>query len=618
MNRGEGVMTAPMRHRVPERRVNMNRSDRIALLLVLPILATLAFASMVGGQVGPDALKNCDGLVFSTEEDFVTRGPEPADGNPIISDGDLLGRGCVVCARNQDLLKNFDVNEDLGLDAVDVIDVERYVVAFSTELDSPHGQFTAGDLLVTNGAILPNAALLSSFGVTYDMGLDAVQFVGASDKVLLFIDHVLEMGPDYWRRPGTLQASLRQFEVDIWFSTEGTGSYPGRPGFLDGDLLSARDGTIVADNGQLLPPGVPAGIPTRGVDFGLDAVTTGRNEDLKMLQFSTEILYEEDLAFTDGDVLLYGNGVSLTNKDLISCFEPAVDFLGLDALAMIEVVRPPCGAAIIRVGGMAAGSINADGLANGLSATTPMFDAFDSPFGQWLEIIGLMPSCTECTHFKVEYGEWISATVPPASWIPMTDPFKEWAFIWPSTYVLVSRVPDSSGWLSILCSTTMGGLYVPWNSSGRNGKYSLRLTVLDTGGTEHVSAPVVVMLDNEAPDAVLTVLSAPQCGDLVVGDVVSGTITATDPHFYSYRLRYESGLASGLILPIVKYTGVTDTGHVNVPFAWDTTGLPACGYRIILEVWDRTIRSNKRAWGEPGYGWRTYKQYYFCLEESAP
>jgi len=594
----------------------MNKRHQIALLLVLSAMVVLALTGVTNAQVGPEGLKNCDGFVFSTEEDFVTHGPVPPDGNPIISDGDLLGRGCVVCARNQDLLKNFDVNEDLGLDAVDVINVERYVVAFSTELDSPHGQFTAGDLLITNGGIIPNAALLSSFGVRYDMGLDAVQFVGTADKVLLFIDYVLEMGPDYWRRERTLQASLRQFEVDIWFSTEGTGPYPTKPGFLDGDLLSARDGTIVAANAQLLPGGVPAGIPSRGVDFGLDAVATNRTGDLKMLQFSTEILYEEEMAFTDGDVLLYGDGVALSNKDLIACFEPAADFLGLDAFSLIEVAKPPCGAAIIRVGGMPAGNINAAGLANGLSATTPMFTAYDSPFGQWVEIIGLMPSCTECTHFKVEYGEWISSTVPPATWIPLTDSFKEWAFIWPSTYLLVSRVPDSSGWLSILCNTTMGGLYVPWNTSGRNGKYSIRLTVLDTGGNEFVSAPVVLMLDNEVPDAVLTISSAPQCGDILVGNVVSGLITATDPHFYSYRLRYESGLASGLILPVEKYTGVTDIGDSNVPFAWDTTGLPACGYRIVLEVWDRTIRSNGRAWGEPGYGWRTLKQYYFCLEEA--
>lgn len=596
----------------------MNTANRLAVWLALLAAALLACAGTVIGQVGPEALKGCQRLAFSTEEDFVTFGPEPPDGNPIISDGDLLGIGCVVCARNQDLLRNLDVNEDLGLDAVDLIDVDRYLVAFSTELDSPHtGQFTAGDLLFTNGAIIPNAALLYAFGISRpDMGLDAVHFVGDAGMVAQFVDYVQEMGTEYWRRGGTLQASLRQFEVDIWFSTEGTAPTPTRPGFLDGDLLSARDGVIVADNGTLLPGGVPAGIPNRGVDFGLDAATTNRAGDRKQLHFSTEILYEGDPGFTDGDVLLFGNGIVHTNDALIGCFETKTDFLGLDALALVEVVRPPCGAAIIRVGGMPAGSINSDGLAGGPSATTPMFTAYDSPFGEWVEILGLMPSCTECTKFRVEYGAWVSSTMPPVSWTPLTDSFKEWIFIWPSTFLHISRVPDSAGWLSILCNTTMGGLYVPWDTSNKNGKYSLRLTVEDTGGTQHVSAPVVVMLDNKEPDIALTIFSAPQCGDITVGDTVSGMISGTDLHFYSYRLRYESGLASGLILPVRMYTGVTDTGDAGVAFSWDTTGLPPCGYRIVFEVWDRTIRNNRRSWGEPGYGWRSILQYYFCLEAS--
>jgi len=604
----------------------MRKGNMMVALLVLLAVILLVSASSAIGQVGREALKNCGGMVFSTEEDFVTQGPEPADGNPIISDGDLLGEGCVVCARNADLLQAFtvpvvthvvsNVAVDLGLDAVDIIDVDRYLVAFSTELDSPNtGQFTAGDLLLTNGAVIPNAALLYGFDVHgVDLGLDAVHFVGESSRIIQFLDYVKSAGREYWLREGALQASLRQYGLDIWFSTEGTGPYPTQPAFLDGDLLSARDGTIVARNSLLLPSGVPAGIPNRGVDFGLDAVTSDRAGNRKLIQFSTEILYEGELSFTDGDVLIVGNGVVHTNEELIKCFEPKADFVGLDALSILEVSRPPCGAAIIRVGGMPTGSINADGLANGPSATTPIFDAYDSPFGAWVEIIGLMPSCKECKEFKVEYGQWLNPSIAPTTWTPLTDGFKEWAFIWPSTFLLVSRVPDGDGWLSILCDTTMGGLYYPWNTAGRNGKYSLRLTVKDTGGIEHVSSPVVVMLDNEAPAYALSIYTSPVCGDITIGDTVSGTITATDPHFYSYRLRYESSLASGLILPVRKYTGVSDTGDTSVVFSWDTTGLPACGYRIVLEVWDRTIVNNRRHWGEPGFGWRSPTQYYFCLE----
>ena len=286
----------------------------------------------------------CRKMAFSTEEDFVTQGPEPPDGNPIISDGDLLGEGCVVCARNADLLQAFtvpvithvvpNVTVDLGLDAVDIIDVDRYLVAFSTELDSPNtGQFTAGDLLITNGAVIPNAALLYGFHLRrVDLGLDAVHFVGESSRIIELLDYIKSMGREYWLREGALQASLRQYGLDIWFSTEGTGPYPTQPAFLDGDLLSARDGIIVARNSLLLPPGVPAGIPNRGVDFGLDAVTCNRAGNREHIHFSTEILYKREPSFTDGDVLLILDGVVYTNKDLVHCFEPKASFLGLDAL----------------------------------------------------------------------------------------------------------------------------------------------------------------------------------------------------------------------------------------------------------------------------------------------
>jgi len=66
-----------------------------------------------------------------------------------------------VFARNRELLEVFKIDNDLGLDAVDVIDEERRLIVFSTELDDPLGRFTAGDLLATNGAQIPNSVLLS-------------------------------------------------------------------------------------------------------------------------------------------------------------------------------------------------------------------------------------------------------------------------------------------------------------------------------------------------------------------------------------------------------------------------------------------------------------------------
>lgn len=73
--------------------------------------------------------------------------------------------------------------------------------------------------------------------------------------------------------PQTYLNRLRELEVDIWFSLEGTPEWERPGGILDGDLLSAVSGSIVVPNTALLDPPVPAGLPDRGVDLGLDAVT---------------------------------------------------------------------------------------------------------------------------------------------------------------------------------------------------------------------------------------------------------------------------------------------------------------------------------------------------------
>ncbi|MCK4246630.1 hypothetical protein KAX14_05290, partial [Candidatus Bipolaricaulota bacterium] len=239
-------------------------------------------------------------------------------------------------------MNKFDVPFDLGLDAADVIDIEDGLVAFSTELDDPMGRFTAGDLLTTWGAILPNSALLVAFDIPHelDLGLDAVHFIGEKEAIIKFLEIVKEEGHKYWlENPKALIEYLKKYGIDIWFSTEGTAPWPKEPKFLDGDLLSAATGTIVATNSDLLPPGVPAGIPERGVDFGLDAVTLDKEENI---EFSTEILYEGELSFTDGDVLLQGDGVTLHNASLIKAFEPKAKELGLDALSFTITVVIEC------------------------------------------------------------------------------------------------------------------------------------------------------------------------------------------------------------------------------------------------------------------------------------
>jgi hypothetical protein len=313
---------APITRREVERFVSVGLAG--FLLLSLPASA----------EVGPDALAYCVDFGFSTEEDFVTRGPEPPDGDPIISDGDLLSFDHRVCARNADLLAAFDVSPyvDLGLDAVDVVtDGQDIVAAFSTELDSPNvGQFTAGDLLATNGTVIPNVVLIALFSISHDIGLDGLHFIGEPQDILAFLGEASQHTRSDWlSEPQMLITLLNRYDVDIWFSTEGTAPFPG---FLDGDVLSAYQGIVVASNEQLLPPSVPAGIPLRGVDFGLDALGGDRQGALAGLQFSTEIGFPGQPAFGDQDLLGYQASFVRTGASLVAGFEPMSDDLGVDAV----------------------------------------------------------------------------------------------------------------------------------------------------------------------------------------------------------------------------------------------------------------------------------------------
>ena len=311
----------------------MTRSvARVPAVLGL-VLAFLAAAPEPAAQ----NLVGCQEFAFSTEEDFLTQGPVPADGNPIISDGDLLGlvfdptTRTILCARNSYLLQSFGVSVDLGLDAVDIVSVEPAYIAFSTELNSSEqGQFSAGDLLISSGVVIPNNRLTYAFfDPVYgpDLGLDAVHFVGTVPNILAFIASISVAMP----APEAFGGLLAENQIDIWFSTEQNARPIFMPTFLDGDLLSARFGTIVAPNSVLLPAAVPAGIPIRGADFGLDGASANRDGDVASIFFSTEIVHLGD--FSDGDVLLSGTpGVQITNAEMILGLEPRAEFLGLDAL----------------------------------------------------------------------------------------------------------------------------------------------------------------------------------------------------------------------------------------------------------------------------------------------
>ncbi len=439
------------------------------LMALLSVLIWFS-AWSVGAQV--ELFKNLDACregAFSTEEDFMMTQGEAFDKSPYISDGDVLSVFGQVCARNAELLQHFEIGDDLGLDGLDILrfrqrgNDELPLIAFSTELNSPNGSFTAGDVLLTNGAVIPNLALIAAFGIQYDIGLDEVKFVGDLDGILRFADAALNIPRDAWSGD-QLKNMQEEFGLEIWFSTEGTRWNADVP-ILDGDILSAA-GYIVATNRDLLNPSVLAGLPSDGVDFGVDAFIVPRDslgQDTPQIFFSTEILHNGELNFTDGDVLERAGGIAATNQDLISAFIPAEDFLGLDAL-WGPFLRPPTDPQIQTMCGYSIGEFNGGKVAIGgpgtglrespLISPPELTNTLQQPCGFYVPIDGYLPlPLGNVKRFRVVYREASEAVPAPGD---MNTPAIQtaWRLLewdWIMGVCKLSNTPvlstDGNGWM---------------------------------------------------------------------------------------------------------------------------------------------------------------------------
>jgi hypothetical protein len=586
--------------------------SRYLYFLLILLFLVGPFALPIASMTPPAqlaALQDCANGGFSTEEDFTSI--DPAGAVAYYSDGDLLSFNGQVCARNADLLQVFyreDPPADLGLDAVHVLDVEQELVAFSTELDDLNGNFTAGDLLFTNGAIIPNLALVSAFNIPYDIGLDGVHLVGAPEDVLEFVNFAATLATDDWLG-GRLQEELDRYNIDIWFSIEGTHVIDEAAFILDGDLLSAT-GIIVFSNDALLPATVPAGLPDRGVDFGLDAIAGPRQPGQEpFVHFSTEILYRGEPSFTDGDVLLLGNGVLLPNEDLIQPFYPRSDFLGLDALSTGGPGPQGCVNRITDLGGLQVdvADINVAGRAE-IGYPT------DHPFGSNVPFWGTI--CDDVLEFRIVFRD-ASLGAGSGTGIPVL-PAEGWMVkdLNPITGTCIDDVSwssDADGWYNgaqyrdlLTCNPNL--ILTNWKSASAPDPEVLYRVWLefDRGlGVEVEPTSHLVRLDNTPPEIKGMDIPGGVCAIYGSADMpitVQGEIA--DAHFWGYRLFIDGNSYPGHFYPRIDYTsgvshlnstGTTPAGLVNLGdvSVFDLVSAPDqpvdCAYSARVYAWDRTI-----------------------------
>ncbi|WP_298970579.1 hypothetical protein [uncultured Roseobacter sp.] len=537
----------------------------------------------------------CEGLLLSTSEDFTMQQSEGPDGNPIVSDGDLLafnGGTTTICRRNRDLLQRFDIPRvDFGLDAVAALDREREILAFSTELDDPNEQFGAGDLIFTTGLVIPNSALTQRFDLRHDIGLDAVSLLGRPAGWREFIEKMGNVSRrELQAQPQIVIELLEAFELDILFSTEGTAPTVTAPAFIDGDLLSVRSGTIFRSN-QTLLPSLPAGIPSKGVDFGLDAYTFGVDPETggPSELMSSEIDMRAEGLYTDGDALQPGPTLRFRNEVLLKSLLPASFDLGLDALHL-TAGEIACGApSITRISG-----VDITDIIGGVAQTPGLSDR---PFGGSLRIQGAMPTWLECPilpqyEFRIELNDGSgfpaigdpNTLAVPTNWRRQLDgnpsPIIDCAPSASNPRQLYQ--PDGNGWFNLAdyrrfdeCGEDAS--LAVWNSSAFAASVEagdppvtvqFRLVMREVGSAVpfSVSAVETVRLDNNtyalpaSKDMPLTgdvsmTLGVASGSDAQVSDcdVTAGSSDvildllgrARDQHFWRYTLRWTGGNVVG-------------------------------------------------------------------------
>ncbi|MHA3915767.1 hypothetical protein [Halovulum sp. GXIMD14793] len=567
-------------------------------------LAVVAFSPAAFAQSFP----GCTGTVFSTEEDFMSFAGEKYDGNPVVSDGDLIAYDrsagtTELCARNAELIPRnlLEIPRSLGLDAVDVILPEKGLIAFSTELDETFDIFGHGDIIFPNGTVIPHEVLIKRFDLRGEHGLDAVHFTGEQDNIIRAIELAWENGPDRLKEdPEAYLKQLQELEVDIWFSIEGTTERPEAPGILDGDVLSAVAGVKVVAQDMILSPPIPAGIRDRGVDFGVDAVTADRKGTRSEIRFSTEILYRnEPQPFTDGDLLQAGGALEIKHEELIKGLEPKADFLGLDAVSFsapeVDFGRPHLDSLCGR--SHAAVDFGSDGLWRLNAATTPPGDDPRRPCGAQIPIDGTLPinlatSSGDMTRFRVVY-ESLNATLPPLSGNVETT----WRLLrprlilgsWQCSWGPALTLATSGGWMDAKdfhdamtgnpngitgngagfgCANPHLHLAV-WNTQTLPGDRDDDLMRVhlewETTGTAAVQTGAWhnIQLDNTAPDLsglevrlMDGVSVVPSCGEAPTSASQFQIWTAfKDKHFGHYTLRVEGGD------PWVSHTFASPTGN---------------------------------------------------------
>jgi hypothetical protein len=278
------------------------------------------------------------------------------------------------------------------------------------------------------------------------------------------------------------------------------------------------------------------------------------------------------------------------------------------------------------VGDIPESDVDGNGKGNGVAIHTG-FVAADSPFGGRITIAGHISNATPGLKYRVvkkPHGASDLAYVPLANEpagldliINTWDPVNGWVQTHTTVHALA---PASDGYYAFedysSNHSVEGNIMGVWFSTAAEDghAFDLRIDLSVDGNPDHDvhSNVVTVLVDNTAPDAQLDIDLGVgvQCADFNLGVTFTGHYTATDLHFRAFQFEIQpSGPPNDPphgALPVpasgssVFYGGaIGDPGVTSGTYTLNTGRTPpvgephtgpmdACGYALILHVWDRT------------------------------
>ncbi len=261
------------------------------------------------------------------------------------------------------------------------------------------------------------------------------------------------------------------------------------------------------------------------------------------------------------------------------------------------------------------------GLANG-PAVLAGFTANQSPFGGSLTLTGHISNPPDISSgaapikYRIEVSDdnFVSTSYVTDNFDLHIDQFA--GGVW-SSLPPINQTVDGDSYFTYREDLTgnffnpefhpVGNVLGYWDTGGKTGLWKIRIRGKNTAtNQEWISNTVTVRLDNTAPVADIAITSGGgDCADFTIGDVISGTYTATDVHFSSLHLSVQPALINGSpsggsftspapipgpgTMPLRRYyPGVPTTGESGT-WSLDTSTMGRCGYTIHIGVYDRTI-----------------------------